>query len=76
MTQRAKILAYCKAHGSITIREGVEILGINAPWKRISEMRQSGEYIVETITEERTNADGETKRWVRYFIKQKETGDV
>lgn len=66
-TQRARILAYCAEHGSITVREAFTELGINSPTKRISEMRNSGNYKVHTITESRTN-NGVTKRWNRYFI--------
>lgn len=67
-TQRSKILAYCAEHGSITIREAFTELGINSPTKRISEMRKSGLYKVETIEERRTDLNGATKRWTRYFI--------
>ena len=58
-TQRGKILAYCKEHGSITIREAFEKLKINSPSKRISEMRLSGEFVVESVEETRINNDGE-----------------
>lgn len=67
-TQRNKILAYCAEHGSITVREAFEVLNINSPTKRISEMRKSGEYRVDTLDESRTDANGATKRWTRYFI--------
>lgn len=66
-TQRQKILQYCKEHGSVTIREAFEVLHINSPSKRISEMRQGG-YRVEAITETRTNADGDEVKYKRYFI--------
>lgn len=69
-TQRAKILNYCAEHGSITIREAFEKLKINSPSKRISEMRQSVKYNVESIRVERTNEDGEVKRYKRYFISE------
>ena len=68
-TQRAKILAYCAEHGSITIREAFEKLHINSPSKRISEMR-SGGYDVQSIEETRTNESGEVVRYKRYFIKE------
>jgi hypothetical protein len=68
-TQRGKILAYCMEHGSITNKEAVERLDINSPTKRISEMRHSPDYLVDTIEETRVNNDGETKRYNRYFIK-------
>lgn len=66
-TQRQKILQYCKEHGSITIREAFEKLHINSPSKRISEMRLGG-FRVEAVTETRINADGEEKKYKRYFI--------
>lgn len=68
-TQRGLILRYCKEHGSITIREAFEKLHINSPSKRISELRLSGLYKVEAITEEKTNSSGERKRYKRYYIK-------
>lgn len=67
-TQRSKILAYCAEHGSITVREAFTELGINSPTKRISEMRNCGEYKVETVEETRTDDNGISKRWNRYFI--------
>ena len=67
-TQRNKILAYCAEHGSITIREAFTKLHINSPSKRISEIRNSPLYTVRTVGESRTDADGNTVRWKRYFI--------
>ena len=67
-TQLAKILAYCKEHGSITVRDAL-LLDINSPRKCISDMRKKG-YDVQTIEETRVNADGETVRYNRYFIKE------
>ena len=72
-TQRGLILKYCKEHGSITIREAFEKLNINSPSKRISELRLSGLYKVEALTEEKINGSGEKKRFKRYFIKEVET---
>ena len=69
-TQRGKILAYCKEHGSITIREAFEKLDINSPSKRISEMRLSPDYDVQSIEETREKDNGITVRFKRYFIKQ------
>lgn len=68
-TQRSKILAYCIENGSITIREAFERLNINSSSKRISEMRKSPAFVVESINETRVNSNGETKRYKRYFIK-------
>lgn len=69
-TQRAKILAYCKEYGSITIREAFEKLDINSPSKRISEMRLSPDYDVQSIEETRVKDGGDTVRFKRYFIKR------
>ena len=68
-TQRSKILAYCKENGSITIREAFEKLYINSPTKRISEIRHSG-FIVDSVTETRTNAYGLEVKYKRYFISE------
>lgn len=68
-TQRGLILAYCKEHGSITIRDAFEKLKINSPSKRISELRLSGRYDVSAVTEEKINASGQKTRYKRYYIK-------
>lgn len=68
-TQRGKILAYCRKYGSITVREAFEILHINSPTKRISELRRSG-YDIHAVSEVRTNKDGDTVRFLRYYIKE------
>lgn len=68
-TQRMKILDYCEQYGSITIREAFTKLNINSPSKRISEIRNSGNFIVDSIAESKTDEDGNTIRWKRYFIK-------
>lgn len=68
-TQKAKILSYCKEHGSITVRDACVKLGINSPTKRISEMRHSPLYDVQAIEETRVKDNGETVRYNRYFIK-------
>ena len=67
-TQQAKILAYCKQHGSITARDAFIKLDINSPRKVISDMRQEG-YDVQTLTERKEKDNGETVRYTRYFIK-------
>lgn len=67
-TQQAKILEYCKEHGSITAREAFIKLDINSPRKVISDIRQAG-YDVQTITETKEKANGDKVRYTRYFIK-------
>ena len=69
-TQRTKILAYCEQHGSITIREAFTKLHINSPSKRISEIRNSGLYSVDSVDESKTDKDGNTTRWKRYYINE------
>ena len=71
---KERILRYCEKHGSITVREAFG-LDINSPTKRISEMRHSPQYIVDTIEDRRTNSDGIEVRFVRYFIKKRRDGE-
>lgn len=70
-TQKAKIYAYCKQHGSITVRDACN-LDINSPTKRLSEMRNGSDYNVHDVWEEREKADGEIVRYKRYFISKAE----
>lgn len=74
ITQRAKVLEYCAEHGSITAREAFINLNINSPRKCISDIRKSGRYEVESVVEHKTDSDGNTVRWNRYYIKEK--GDI
>lgn len=73
-TQRQRIFDYCQTHGSITIREAFEILHINSPSKRISEMRNSDIFDVQCEIEKRINSAGELKRYKRYYITMPEWG--
>ena len=66
----AKVLTFCKQHGSITVRDAAVKLEINSPTKVISNMRRSGDYVVTDVTETRVNEKGETKRYKRYFIQE------
>lgn len=70
VTQQKKILAYCNIKGSITIREAFEKLKINSPSKRISEMRHSPLYEVESTTEYYIDELGNPGHFKRYFIKE------
>jgi hypothetical protein len=70
MTHIAKVLSYCKEHGSITVRDACTKLDINSPTKVISNMRLSGLYDVKDIEETRVKDNGETVRYKRYFIKE------
>lgn len=73
-TQKGKILGYCAENGSITIREAFEKLHINSPSKRISELRNSGLYDVQSIVETKVNAEGDEVKFKRYFIQALEGG--
>jgi hypothetical protein len=73
VTQQKKILAYCNQFGSITIREAFERLKINSPSKRISELRASPLYHVESVIEEKWQSSGDFVRYKRYFIKEART---
>ena len=74
-TQKGKILDYCAAHGSITIRDAFEKLHINSPSKRISELRKSGAYDVDDITEYILDDEGKVEtKFKRYFITALEGG--
>jgi hypothetical protein len=66
-THEAKVLAYCRLNGSITVRDAYK-LDINSPTKVISNMRLSGKYDVQAIEEKRDRSDGSTVRYNRYFI--------
>ena len=67
--QKRKILDYCQKYGSITIREAYK-LDMNSPSKRISEMRNSPDYVVEDKWEYRINSKGIRKRYKRYYIRE------
>ena len=69
MTQRQKILDYCEAHGSITVREAFEELHINSPTKRISEIKKSGLYDVQTEEIKQINSAGQKTKFTRYTIR-------
>lgn len=71
-TQRSNIIQYCQEHGSITNREASEKLFINSPTARISEIRNSGLYTVDSVTEYRINSYGKRVKFFRYFISRKE----
>ena len=75
LTQQRKILAYCHKHGSITVRDAFTELDINSPTKRISEMRNSKNYDVQTTVETKVKDNGETVRFNRYFIHERVSDD-
>ena len=72
MTQKEKIIAFCKKHGSITVRDAV-LMDINSPRKCISDLRQTHD--VKDVEETRVNGAGETVRYKRNFIKERVVTD-
>lgn len=68
MAQRDKIIQYLEKNGSATIRELFIFCDINSPSKRLSEMRELG--LIDTVKCEKTNANGETIRFKRYFLRK------
>ena len=74
-THRAKILPYCAEHGSITNREATVLLNINSASKRISELRNSADYVVDDIMVYKYNDEGKVEnKFKRYFIHALEAG--
>ena len=70
-TQQKMILEYCRAHGSITVREASDKLRINSPTKRLSEIRHSPKYKVSTDTIREYDDDGKLKNhYSRYYIEE------
>lgn len=74
MAQRQKIIAWCETYGSITNREAVINLGINSPTKRISEIKKSGLYDVQTEKVVRKNSFGKKVNYFKYYISPLEHG--
>lgn len=69
-TQQQKILEYCDTHGCITVREAFEKLHINSPTKRISEIKKSGLYDVDTEEIRQINSAGQKVKFTRYTIRR------
>lgn len=67
MSQWELVLAYLKAHGSITALEAVIYLGIIDLAGRIRDLRHMGIQIIST-PETSTNRYGDKVRYVRYTI--------
>lgn len=77
MTQRMAIIAHCRQHGSITIREAVTQLNIGSPTKRISEIRQDPGYIVTQEDVPVYDDDGKRRtHYARYRIEEVGNGEA
>ena len=66
-TQYDKIVSYCKAHGSITVRDMVA-MGINSPTMRIAEMRRKDRYQVDTETVKVYDDGKVSTHYTRYYV--------
>lgn len=66
ITQREKIVAYIKEHGSITAREADRKLGVMRLASRIGELRR--DYIIRTEMIRVKNGDGSHSSVARYTI--------
>ena len=67
MTQKQRILAYMRDHGSITPMDAFNELGITKLATRISEMRDTGQRISRSMETAR-NRYGEVVRYMRYRL--------
>lgn len=67
MTQKQRILAYMRDHGSITPMDAFQELGITKLATRISEMRDTGQRISRSMETAR-NRYGEVVRYMRYRL--------
>ncbi len=69
--QRAKIIAYCKEHGSITNMEATTQLHIGSASKRISDIRLSGNYKVSQEDVKVLDENGKQRtHYYRYRIEE------
>ena len=71
MSDSEKILAYLQEHGSITSWEAIQHFRCTRLSGRIYDLKRLGHNIV-TTTEEGKNSDGDTCRYARYRLIQKE----
>ena len=70
MSQKERIVAYCKQHGSITVAD-MAAMHINSPTRRISDLREDGRHRVDSIDEPVLDDDGKQRsHYSRYYIKE------
>lgn len=67
INQKQMILDYIKNNGSITVRDAVIDLGINALPTRIAELKKNG-YPIAVKHERGKNRYGKTTQYIRYYI--------
>lgn len=66
MNQCDKLLDYMKTHGSVSGMESIG-LGVLNYKGRIKDLRDLG-FNIKTVMVESVNADGEKKRYARYYL--------
>ena len=67
MTQKERVLQYCKDFGSISTLEAFKDLGITRLSARIWDIERGGRNVKRTL-ETGKNRYGEPTHWIRYII--------
>ena len=65
--QEQKVVAWIYENGSATVRDIFIYCNINSPRKVLSDLRAKD--LIEDVWVTRTNADGETVRFKRYYLR-------
>lgn len=69
-TQQARIIAFCKKHGSITVAD-MQAMHMNSPTKRIAEINANPRYQVEKENVVKRDSEGrQLTHYTRYRISE------
>ena len=74
MTDKAKVLEWLRAHGTITPMEALRGFGCYRLGARIWDLRHKDGFDIETHMEYRINEDGEISKWAVYILKGDQNG--
>ena len=69
LTQRDKIIAYCKEYGSITPLDALREFGCMRLATGIFELKEDG-YKIKTVIEKAKNKSGEPVHYARYYLEE------
>lgn len=69
LTQRDKIIAYIKKHGSITPLDALREFSCMRLATRVFELKEDG-YKIKTVIEKAKNKNGEPVHYARYFLQE------
>lgn len=69
LTQKDKIIAYIKKHGSITPLDALREFGCMRLATRIFELKEDG-YKIKTVIEKSKNKSGEPVHYARYYLQE------